>query len=330
MHDQAPALPTPTRLRVLPIVTWVLVGPFVLWAIGRIAGLDRGTPLVQLIAFTPYVAAASLIPVGLALATRQWWPAAVAVVTCVALALCVLPREFGSPSGTSGVPLTVMSMNMLEGGADTQSIVTLVRDHGVDLLTMQEYTPDGEAGLAAAGLEKLLPYHEQRPVPYTSGSAVYSRFPLSDGGAKENEGGFFQAHAVVAVPGARPVTIESVHPVAPAALDTVPLWLDDLRDQTPADAGGPPRILAGDFNSTLDHSAFRQLLATGYEDAADQVGAGLIPTWPFYGPRAAVTPKVTLDHVLVDGGIGVRSFAAFTVARTDHRAIIATLTLPTA
>ena len=37
---------------------------------------------------------------------------------------------------------------------------------------------------------------------------------------------------------------------------------------------GPPRILAGDFNATLDHALLRRLLATGYVDAADRDGRG--------------------------------------------------------
>jgi hypothetical protein len=72
----------------------------------------------------------------------------------------------------------------------------------------------------------------------------------------------------------------------------------------------------------------RDLIGTGYIDAADEVGAGLTATWPFHGARAAVTPKVAIDHVLVDNRIGVRDFAAHAVPRTDHRAIVATLVLP--
>jgi hypothetical protein len=41
-------------------------------------------------------------------------------------------------------------------------------------------------------------------------------------------------------------------------------------------------------------------------------------------------PKVTIDHVLVDRGIGVRDFDAVTVPLTDHRAIIATVVVPAA
>jgi len=61
--------------------------------------------------------------------------------------------------------------------------------------------------------------------------------------------------------------------------------------------------------------------------AAAEVGAGMTPTWPLYGRRSLVLPRITLDHVLVPDGVNVRGFTAVTVPRTDHRAIIATLTV---
>ena len=90
-----------------------------------------------------------------------------------------------------------------------------------------------------------------------------------------------------------------------------------------ATAGGAPRLLLGDFNATLDHPALRRLIGSGYRDAADTVGAGLRPTWP-----ADAVPLVTLDHVLVDSRIGVRSVTVHAVPDTDHRAVVAVLAIP--
>jgi endonuclease/exonuclease/phosphatase family metal-dependent hydrolase len=319
-----------SRVRMNPVLPWVLVVPFALWVLARLIGLDGFTPGAQLIAFTPYAAAAALIPVALALVTREWWAAGVAALACLTLAACVLPRAIGSPSTMDGVSLTVMSVNMLEGGADTGAIVDLVRTQQVDVLAMQEYTPSALRRLAAAGLGQILPYAQTEPVQDTRGSALYSRYPLTDTGSTLNIGGFYQAHGTVQVPGAQPVAVESVHPLAPAEPDMVALWQQDLRDEKPAPTAGTPQILAGDFNSTLDHSELRHLIGTGYHDAAATVGKGLTPTWPYHGPRAAITPKVAIDHVLVDSRIGVKDFNAFTIPDSDHRAIVTRLTLPAA
>jgi endonuclease/exonuclease/phosphatase (EEP) superfamily protein YafD len=105
----------------------------------------------------------------------------------------------------------------------------------------------------------------------------------------------------------------------------MPAWRGDLRALPPATPGGPLRILAGDFNATLDHAELRRLLDTGYQDAAAEVGAGLKGTWP-HGRR--LLPPVAIDHVLADARCGVRSFSVHTIAGTDHRAVLAELVLP--
>src|SRR5262245_31193344 len=137
---------------------WLLVVPGAIWALVRLLGLERGWPAVQIVAFTPYAALASLVPLIIALATRRWWAAALAGAACLALVACLVPRTSGSPAPSSGVELRVMSTNMLKGAADATVIVDLVRVHRVDVLAVQELTPDAERRLDAAGLSTLLPH----------------------------------------------------------------------------------------------------------------------------------------------------------------------------
>jgi endonuclease/exonuclease/phosphatase (EEP) superfamily protein YafD len=311
------------RLAIPTVLVWLLVVPVAVWAVARTAGLERGSFLVQVTAFTPYVAAMSAIPLAVALLARDRWAAVVAGVACVALVAGIVPRAFGNPSSGTGdaARLIVMSVNLRLGQADAASIVDIVRRRDVDVLTVQEYSPAAQEALSAAGLTALLPYGQHTPVSGAAGSAVYSRQPVTD--AAVTQGYWFYQARVVVNPGGTAVTVESVHPPPPVS-QAGPGWAQALRDQTPADQPGL-RVLAGDFNATLDHAELRRLLSTGYRDAASAVGAGLVPTWPYYGPRTAVTPKVTIDHVLVNGGIRVGDFVAVTVPGTDHRAIIATL-----
>ncbi|MFI0791284.1 hypothetical protein ACH4OY_01075 [Micromonospora rubida] len=70
---------------------WLAVVPGLAWAAVRLTGLKRG-PLVQAVAFTPYVAAWSAVPLLLAPALRRRWPAAVAALVAVALIGTVSPR----------------------------------------------------------------------------------------------------------------------------------------------------------------------------------------------------------------------------------------------
>ncbi|MBO0868419.1 MAG: endonuclease/exonuclease/phosphatase family protein [Micromonosporaceae bacterium] len=310
----------------------VLAVPTVAWTVARLAGLEVGFPGVALMAYTPYAAVASVVPLAVSLLLRQWLVAVPVALAVACLAVLVLPRGFGGPdpAGTGpeasggGPVLRVLTSNMLVGGADPESIVDLVRTGRVDLLATQEYTPQARQRLAAAGLERLLPHQAAYPLPGVVGSALYSRFPLTDAGYRNLPGGFGQAYATLHVPGAPAMLVESAHPAAPATARLIPSWRADLAAEPPATPHGPVRVLLGDFNSTLDHVELRRLVGTGYRDAASVVGAGLTPTWPYN----KWWPKVTLDHVLADTRIGVRAVSVHQVHDSDHRAVLAELALP--
>ncbi|WP_372471788.1 endonuclease/exonuclease/phosphatase family protein [Micromonospora trifolii] len=323
------APPSHRFARLGTVLCWLAVAPTALWAGARLLSLDRG-PLVQALAFTPYVAAVSVLVLALALALRRWWPAALAAVAAVALLGTVAPRALANPQpAAAGPTVRLLTANLLAGAGDAQTLVELVRRHRVDVLTVQEFTPDAQVALDRLGLATLLPHRQLNPEVGTPGSGLYSRWPITDGGVRRNlEGwGFSQAYATVSVPGGSPVRVESAHPSAPYALDQVGAWRADLAAQPTATPDGGLRILAGDFNATLDHSPLRALLRSGYVDAADATGKGLTGTWgPYDGD---LTPPVTIDHVLVDNRIAVRSVKVLDLPGTDHRPVQATLTLPT-
>ncbi len=312
------------------VLVWLLLLPGAAWAVIRFGGWERGL-LVQLFAFTPYVAVAVWLPALIALVTRRWLGAAVAVVAAGLLAVAVLPRAMadGDRGPATGVRLQVLTANVLAGSADPRTLVRLVRDHDVAVLAMQEFTPAMQTRLSAVGMDALLPYTSLAGEYGTTGSALYSRFPITDPGSRRNGGGFMQAWGTVQPPGAGPLTVESAHPVAPYSLRVLDDWRDDIAGQPRPDPAGPPRIVAGDFNATLDHKPLRALIARGYRDAAAVDGAGLMGTWGAYG-RGPSLPPVTIDHVLVDRRIGVRDVTIHGVASTDHRAVLASLTVPAA
>ncbi|MFF5076177.1 endonuclease/exonuclease/phosphatase family protein [Actinoplanes sp. NPDC000266] len=309
------------------ILAWVLAVPGLVWALLRISGWSPG-PVAVVLPFTPYAAIGSLIVLVVISVMRQWRAAVVAGVATALLAGCVvgrvLPDRDRGPR--DGVALTVLSANMLKGGADPEAIVRRVRDEDAGVLALQEFTAAGQAALAKAGLGELMPYASIAPQrasdPFgTTGSAVYSRFPLTGSGFRLNYGGFQQAYATVTVPGAKPVVVESVHPAAPHSLDVLGDWRRDLKDQP-----GPGRILAGDFNATLDHKELRDLIGRGYRDAAATMGKGLVPSWGPYGDRPI--PPITIDHVLVDRTIGISRYAGYGLPGSDHRMILAAVVLP--
>jgi endonuclease/exonuclease/phosphatase (EEP) superfamily protein YafD len=319
------------RSAVLTVVIWTAVAGVALWAVVRSFGLESGYPFVQLISFTPYVAALAVPVPLLALLSRRWAAAAVAALALAALAIAVLPRGFGSDGPVpAGPTLRVLTANMEIGGADPAKLVALVRTERVDLLAIQEYTPEAERALDAAGLGGLLPYRSSHPLPGVGGSALYSRFPLRDDGVRMNPYEFGQAQATVSIPGAAPIAVESVHVTAPASNlpslgpKVTQSWAQSLAGEPPATVDGQVRLLLGDFNATLDHAALRRLVGTGYRDAADVTGAGLTMTWPY----DKLFPRVALDHVLADRRVGVRRTVVYPIVGSDHRSLFAELVLP--
>ena len=318
----------PAKRLAVTVLVWLLVLPMAAWALVRLFGWERGLA-VQLFAFTPYVAAWALVPALIAMLSRRWLAGALAVVAAALLAVAVLPRALANSDQrpATGVGLTVLTVNVLAGDADAAALVGLVRDHDVAVLAMQEFTPDMQARLSEAGLDTLLPYSSPAAEFGTTGSAVYSRFPVTAAGSRRNGGGFLQAYGTIQPPGAGPIQIESAHPVAPYDLEVLADWRDDLRNQPRADRNRAPRILLGDFNATLDHRELRSVISYGYRDAADADGAGLIGTWGTYNGHPL--PPVAIDHVLADRRVGVAAYHVYRVPGTDHRAVYAELILPT-
>ena len=309
------------------MLVWILVGAWAAWAAVRLTGLERGWLPVCALAFTPYAALTSPLPVIVALAIGRWVAAGVAGAAALGLAVAVLPRGFGGPESGPGPVLRVLTANLLDGEADADAVVALVRERGVEVLALQEFTPVAEKKLRAAGLGGLLAHRVTETRWEGTGSALFSRFPLTAQDARINRGGYRNTRAAVQVPGFGPLDVESAHPAAPYAAHQVRAWRAGLAGQPPATPDGPVRVLLGDLNSTLDHAPLRALLRTGYRDAARVLGRGFVPTWPYaaYGR----IPRVTLDHVLADRRILVRTVAAHRIPGSDHRALYAELILPT-
>ncbi|MFG1704090.1 endonuclease/exonuclease/phosphatase family protein [Nonomuraea sp. M3C6] len=304
-------------------LTWLAVTPFAAWAVARVAGLERGSLPTQLMTATPYAAAGSLIPLLIAAVGRKRAATAVALLTTTALGFSVLPRALGTAEATTGRQLKVMTINMLFGRADPATIMKLVREFDPDVLSTQELTPGAVSDLDAAGLKELMPHRVLQDEWSAGGSGLYSKHALEALWDVMPPVGHQMPAALISLPGGQPIEFIDAHPYPPLGPQVIN-WNEALA-AFPAASPDRVRILAGDFNASLDHAALRGLLARGYKDAADQVGAGLIPTWP---ANRRVPPIITIDHVLVDQRVGVKEVSVRDVPGTDHRAVLAELTVP--
>ncbi|MFE3444099.1 endonuclease/exonuclease/phosphatase family protein [Nocardia sp. NPDC059180] len=259
--------------------------------------------IVALVLFAIARGRRSMIAAGVAVAAALWTQVPIFV-----------------PDGhaAGGPELTVMQSNLLFGGADTGAVVDAVRAQSVDVLTLNELTPAAVAGLTAAGVDKLLPYHYLEDSEAGGvGTGIYSRYPLRD---TKNYDGFLlnNISAVMDHPDRGPIAVYAFHPVPPP-LD-FGRWQRELRAiRDILELEQRPAIVGADFNATRDHTAFRDLLRGRFEAAADQAGAGPLRTYP---QDRRWGPVIGIDHVLLADATADKVWT-MVVPGTDHRAVLA-------
>ena len=312
---------------------WILLGLIALWMALRFlpAGADRHRPLVELIALIDLLTAPLLVMLIWTVVAGAWPQCLLALieltlVSCQRLRYRLPPADRTSQS-SSGHRLSVMTLNCRFGRADPEEIVRCVRAYGVEVLALQEVKGKLLESLQAAGLNQLLPY-------LTEGTAS----PSDNGGYNA----IFSAHQPVkaspsavnlpaaAVPlvelktSSGPIRVASVHPKSPQR--GARQWGMGIAALARLTHPPVPTIVMGDCNATLQHPTFRAMLAeSGLHDASLHLKAGSHLTFP----SASTLPSlIEIDHVLTDGNLITQSMHVLRISGSDHRALVARLTLP--
>jgi endonuclease/exonuclease/phosphatase family metal-dependent hydrolase len=177
--------------------------------------------------------------------------------------------------------------------------------------------------LDSAGLADVLPYRVFDARPGGDGSGIAARLPLRQIVLVE-ESTLSQPSAVVDLPGNDDLELTAVHVMPPLDDADARTWRTELAGLPKPSPDRRTRILAGDFNATLDHAAFRTLTDHGYADAAEETGEGLTTTWSSW----PTGPPLTLDHVVTDARCAISSYAVFDLPNSDHKAVMAEVILP--
>ncbi|WAZ27147.1 endonuclease/exonuclease/phosphatase family protein [Streptomyces cinnabarinus] len=287
----------------------------------RAADTDGITPVPQLLAFLPWL----LAPTGLALACAllaRWWTGLVwGVVALGLLAWFIEPYgRTGGPEGPPVASLRVLVSNV-EFGQATDALIAAVRRERPDVVFVAECEQTCDARLKE-NLGADYPHREGEAAAGSDGSLILSRFPLR--GTDGVPGTMRMPGAIADVRG-HAVRLQLAHamPPLPGQVDVWRRELGGLRDFA-AEDDSTPTILAGDFNASQDHAAFRGILDTGLRDAARLTDASRTPTWP---SRTSPTLGVQIDHVLLSRDFSARGVRFLDLPDTDHRAVLADITL---
>ena len=304
-------------------------------------------PLVQ--AAAPLLALgallAALVMLRASTSTRGVLPALAALLSAVILAAPLFPdvanrhpTEPAPPGAHSPGTLTVLSSNTLAGSEDPAWTLSAVRQLRPDVLVLVEESPTHWNALLAGGLKQELPY-ATGSVGGSEATVVATREPMTcvelpgpvrcnevvdvgtaDAPFHEYPGGMPDGFHSPAVRLSDGTLFRGVHLWSPR-LPPLSHWYSDQRGMADWVSSWPEErvILAGDFNASRSHPAFRELI-----EGMVQAPGGKLPwtrTWPYGWP---VPPFVQIDHV-VARGFDVVSAGVIDAQNSDHAAVWAQL-----
>ncbi|BDR53363.1 endonuclease [Bombiscardovia nodaiensis] len=292
----------------------------------------------ELVSLTPWYALAALLALVLSLLSRRWLTALLALV-CLCLGVSwQLPLFADQPqlptqalaAGAAEHPnkhdraARVMTANVYKGRADAQAIVDAVRENRVEVLALQETTDAFIARLERAGIHEYLPYSKISSADHKYGNGLFSLTPLGSPARDDVNSSASQMPAGTVTFGQdTDIRFVCVHTTSPSpgqwgrwkrSLDEI----GDMRAHTHT-----RYIFMGDFNATLDHAPFRDMLGDRFQDAAQYSGHGFTLTWP--ADRAWLPPFAGIDHIVMDRGIQAGQLKTLSIPGSDHRALVGTI-----
>lgn len=309
-----------TLQQIVLMAAWAVTAAVGAFVLARLLGFtDRQPNLFALATLTVWFLVPCAVALVVGVAVRSGTLVAVSAVLLVVLGVWVAPdlRWWPTKAAVEGPVTVIASANI---GPDHKHVGSMASDVialDADVINVVELTEPDRKALHTAGITERYPYFFEDARTNAHGSAIYSKYPLRDA-AVTQFGRATMAHAVVELPSG-PTTVVAVHASQPLS---GPAVLRTELDQLGAMFGGidGPVVLAGDFNATRQHQAFRELLDTGFRDAHLETGRGMATTWPV-GRR--LPPFALIDHVLVSPDLAVASVDEATITGADHRAVVA-------
>lgn len=272
-----------------------------------------------------YVIAA--LTLGLAaLAVRAYPSAAVLAAVALVHGWAIKDLWWGGTASAApgGVPLRVVSANVLSQNRTPEKVLEFIRAADADLVVLVDAKLQRWNSILA-GLGALYPYQSPQAWRERPPVVLFSRHPILDEQVVRPPGGQRPYLVAEVALGGTTLVVAGVHPSSPS-----PTEAGDTRHRNReldhiAEVAGEaerPVIVAGDFNTTPWSPRFQDLLAAaGLRNAAE--GQGYIGTYP----TAFWPALIPIDHVLLKGPLVATAVRRGPSIGSDHYPIVADLRL---
>lgn len=225
-------------------------------------------------------------------------------------------------------PLRVMSANLWKGAAEPAALADQVLALAVDVLAVQEATPEQADALSA-----VMPHGHLEPARDSNGMGILLRRPgeLDRVPMRGRDGHVARLSPEQWPQLAAPVEVINLHFSAPHVFYPYPGLLRrpfQMRGLQRYLSSSPNsvRALVGDFNAAPFWPLYRRM-SSQFTDAAVAVaetrGSPALPTW---GPLATGPRLFRIDHGFVRG-LAVEEFRVVDVLGSDHSAIVMDVSL---
>jgi len=260
-----------------------------------------------------------LVAAVMLLGRRRYVLAGLAVPLVIANAVWVWPYLLPSvvaesearSAPASSSSLSLVALNLQYSNREHARVRAYLEATGANVLVLSELTPEWAAALAP--LDASYPVRVLRPAAGSHGIGIWSRLPL---GSDVIEAGAWGVLPVRLVAPAGQLALYAVHlesPMGPRRARLRNAELERLAQRLDAEAGGPPMLVAGDFNLTPYSPYFQQLIDDS-PLAQPRHGATADFTWPALIPFAAIP----IDHALAGPGLEVLSARRGKFVGSDH------------
>jgi endonuclease/exonuclease/phosphatase (EEP) superfamily protein YafD len=327
-------MPAQLRRRFRLLALLVLYGSVAALALGTIlAEFGERWWIADLFAhFRYHYALGALLLAGaaLALGRRVAGLAAACLVGAQIWAVAAPPRTPPAERTAAGVPLRVMSVNVLVSNPRHDDVIQAIEREQPDIVALQEVSRAWHP--VVERLARQLPHvapADWRLQP--SDNILLSRHPITDSRMVIPRGQmrwFAHVEATVAANGRR-VRVLAVHPPLPAGplLTSIRQTHLDYYARTAA-ASELPLLIVGDFNITPYSPRFRALLREGGLSYV-HLGWAWPRSWPSanYGRLQRYVRGFPIDHVLTSRHFAAADARAVADVGSDHYPIVADLVL---